>query len=221
HFGNNGDGLTNQQQQMLSPSGALFSNLLSLRNSASNLSSTAADWSLDYKKTFKKEGRELEFLYSSSYGSHSSYAMQQQDYISGAYPSQGTISNNPGHDRQTQFSLDYTDPISKQFQLETGAKVTLESLNNNVVTDTLLNNGAYVNNPLQTYGFNYSRKIYAAYLSGTFKLFDFFDGKAGMRYERTTTTADFPETHIPVNNIWAPSLVLSHKLDRLGLIKFV
>lgn len=218
HFGNSGDGLTNQQQQMLSPAGAMFNNLLSLRNSTSNLSSTAADWSLSYKKTFKKEGRELEFLYSSSYGSHSSYAMQQQNYLSGTYPSQGTISNNPGHDHQTQISLDYTDPISKQFQLETGAKVTLESLNNNVVTDTLLN-GAYANNPLQTYGFNYSRKVYAAYLSGTFKLFDFIDGKAGMRYERTITTADFAQTHIPPNNIWAPSLVLSHKLDQTQSIK--
>jgi outer membrane receptor protein involved in Fe transport len=220
HFSNNGDGLTNQQQQMLSPSGVVFSNLLSQRNSTSNSGSTSKDWSLDYKKTFRKEGQELELLYTSSYGSHNSYTMQQQDYLSGGYLPQGTISNNPGHDRETEISLDYTDPFSDKFQLETGAKVTLESLNNQVITDTLLSSGAYINNTLQTYAFNYSRKVYAAYLSGTFKLFDFFDGKAGMRYERTVTSADFPGTNIPGYNTWAPSFVLSHKLDKTQSIKF-
>ncbi|GAA4102911.1 outer membrane beta-barrel family protein [Mucilaginibacter panaciglaebae] len=219
-FSNRGDGRTDQQQQTLSPAGALFSNLLSLRNSVSNSSSTSADWSLDYKKTFKKDGQELEVLYTSSYETHSSYATQEQNYLSSGNQSQGVISNNPGHDHETEIAVDYTDPVSDNFQLETGAKVTLESLKNNIITDTLLGNGAYENNPLQTYGFNYSRKVYAVYLSGTFKLLDFFDGKAGMRYERTATWADFPGTNIPGYNTWAPSFVLSHKLDKSQSIKF-
>ncbi|PTQ97860.1 outer membrane receptor for ferrienterochelin and colicin [Mucilaginibacter yixingensis] len=220
HFSNSGDGLINQQQQMLSPSGALFNNLLSLRNSASNSGSTSTDWSLDYKKTFKKDGRELELLYTSSYGKHSSYAMQQQNYLNGGNPSQGAISNNPGNEHETQLSLDYTDPFSDNFILETGAKVTFESLSNNVITDTLLNSGSYINNSFQTYGFNYSRNVYAAYLSGTFKLFNFFDGKAGLRYERTNTTAGFQGVNIPDYSTWAPSFVLSHKLDKTQAIKF-
>ena len=221
HLSNNGDAMTNQQQQMLSPGGALFSNLSSLRNSISNMGSTATDWSLNYKKTFKKEGRELDLLYTSSYGTHNSFASQQQNYLTGGYPSQGTISNNPGHDRQTQISLDYTEPVNDNFSLETGAKLTLESLSNNVITYTLLNNGGYINNASQTYGFNYSRKIYAAYLSGSFKLFNFFDGKAGLRYERTVTSADFAGTNIPGYNTFAPSFVLSHKLDKSQSIKIV
>lgn len=219
HFSDNGDGLTNQQQQMMSPTGTLFNNLLSLRNSTSNSGSTSTDWSLDYKKTFKKDGQELELLYTSSYGKHNSYAAQQQNYLSGGYLPQGTVSNNPGHDRETQISLDYTDPLSDNFSLETGAKLSLESLSNNVITDTLLNTGNYINNPFQTYGFSYSRKVYAAYLAGAFKLFNFFDGKAGLRYERTNTTADFPGANIPGYDTWAPSFVLSHKLDKTQSIK--
>jgi len=219
HFSNNGDGLINQQQQTALATGTLFNTLSSLRNSVSNLGSTSTDWSLDYKKTFKKEGRELELLYTSSYGSHTSYALQQQNYLTGGYPAQGTISNNPGHDHETQISLDYVDPLSESFSLETGAKVTFESLNNNVHTDTLTGSGNYINNPFQTYGFNYSRKVYAAYASGTFKLFDFFDGKAGLRYERTNTTADFPGTNIPGYNTWAPSFVLSQKFGKTQTLK--
>ena len=78
----------------------------------------------------------------------------------------------------------------------------------------------YVPNANQTYGFNYDRKVYAAYLSATFSLFnDFFDGKAGLRDEYTSTTADFPGTNIPGYNILAPSAVLTHKLDETQSLK--
>jgi ferric enterobactin receptor len=40
-----------------------------------------------------------------------------------------------------------------------------------------------------------------------------------LRYEYTHTTADFPGTHIPGYGIWAPSLVLTHKLNEDQSIK--
>ncbi|TPG44114.1 outer membrane beta-barrel protein [Flavobacterium pectinovorum] len=50
----------------------------------------------------------------------------------------------------------------------------------------------YMNNVGQIYGFTYKRNIYSAYVSSSFSLFNgFLNGKAGLRYEHTNTTADF------------------------------
>jgi ferric enterobactin receptor len=219
HFGNNGNGPTRQRQETIDADTTL--NLQSLRNSSSRFSANSSDVSLSYKKTFDKKDEELDVLYTSSFGNNTSNFSQVQNYFSGGYPTSGLASNNPGKDRETDISVDYTNPFSKNFTLETGAKAVIENINNNIVTDTLLNDGDYVNNANQTYGFNYHRDIFAYYLSGTFSLFhDFIDGHAGVRYEYTTTTADFPDTHIPDYGIFAPSFTLQHKLNESESIKF-
>ncbi|HEY5325869.1 MAG TPA: outer membrane beta-barrel family protein, partial [Mucilaginibacter sp.] len=136
------------------------------------------------------------------------------------FPASGSIGSNPGTDREIDVSVDYTQPFTKNFTIETGGKATIENISNSVVTQTL-NNGVYQPNPFQTYSFNYGRKIYAYYLSATFSLFNnFIDGKAGLRDEYTSSTSDFPNTTIPSYNILAPSFVLSHKLDKTQSIKF-
>ncbi|MGZ3750672.1 MAG: TonB-dependent receptor domain-containing protein [Mucilaginibacter sp.] len=220
HFANHNYGLTNQETSVFDiPNNNTVSDIFSLRNSDSRFTGKYYDYSLSYKKTFDKEGQELDVLYNSSYGNNSSKFLQQQDYPAGGYPSSGTQSNNPGTDHETDISIDYTQPVSKNFTIETGAKAVLENINNTVVTDTL-SNGVFVPNANQTYGFNYNRKVYAYYLSATFSLFhNFIDGKAGLRDEYTSTSADFAGTHIPGYNVVAPSLVLSHKIDETQSFK--
>ncbi|MFI5157655.1 MAG: TonB-dependent receptor domain-containing protein [Sphingobacteriales bacterium] len=220
HFGNDNVGTTNQ----LSTTDSLdrgSSNIRSLLNSASHFHENSSDFSLGYKKTFDKKDEELDFLASSSFGSNYNYSSQQQDYLDGIKPTSGTMSTNPGTDRETDISLDYTYPFSKNFTLETGAKAVIEDISNNVVTDSLLTNGLYSPDAGQTYGFNYNRDIFAYYVSGTFSLFhDFINGMAGLRYEYTRTSADFANTSIPGYGILAPSFVLQHKLSDDQSIKF-
>jgi len=223
YFENHSFGPTSQDQTAYAlndiANNNVASDVLSLRNSDSRFTGKYFDYSLGYKKTFDKENQELDILFHSSYGNNQSNFSQQQDYLSGGYPSSGSIGNNPGKDHETDISIDYTQPFSKTFTIETGAKTTFEDINNTVVTDTL-SNGVFVPNPSQTYGFNYNRKIYAAYLSATFSLFnDFINGKAGLRDEYTSTTADFPGTNIPGYNVVAPSAVLSHKIDETQSLK--
>ncbi|HTE02351.1 MAG TPA: TonB-dependent receptor [Mucilaginibacter sp.] len=219
HFENNNSGLTNQEQVTHDFINNVSSDLRSLRNSSSRFSGKYYDYSLSYKKTFAKENQELDFLYTSSYGHNSFNFFQQQDYLNGGYPSSGSRSNNPGRDHETEITVDYTQPISKGFTIETGAKATLENINNTIVTDTL-SNGLFVPNANQTYGFNYDRKVYALYLSASFSLFnDFISGKAGLRDEYTNTTADFKGVNIPGYNVLAPSAVLSHKIDETQSFK--
>jgi len=221
HFGNNGNGPTSQLQETTDALGATTVYLPSLRNSSSRFSANSSDVSLSYKKLFDKKDEELDVLVTSSFGSNSNDFSQVQTYQAGGYPASGQTSSNPGTDRETDISVDYTNPFSKKFTLETGAKAVIEDISNNIVTDSLLNNGNYVNDPDQTYGFTYHRDIFAYYLSGTFSLFnDFINGHAGVRYEYTTTTADFPGTSIPDYGTLAPSFTLQHKLNETESIKF-
>jgi ferric enterobactin receptor len=220
HFGNHNNGLTNQQETQMDAANNVLSDILSLRNSDSRFSSNSVDYSLDYKKTFKKEGQELDILYTTSNSKNTSNYFQQQDYLTGGMPTTGLRGNNPGKDRETNISVDYTQPVSKNFTIEGGAKAVLENLKNNINTDSLLADGSYGNNAEQTYGFNYKRNIYAAYLSTSVSLFhNFLDAKVGLRNEYTTTSADFPGANIPNYNTLAPSFVLSHKLTPNQTIK--
>ncbi len=219
HFENHNYGPTNQQTSVFDiPNNKMISDTSSLRQSDSRFTGKYFDYSLGYKKTFDKEGQELDVLFTSSYGNNYSTSFQQ-NYQNSVYPYSGSQSTNPGTDHSTEISIDYTQPISKNFTLETGAKTVLENINNTVVTDTLLNR-VFVPNSNQTYGFDYNRKVYAYYLSATFSLFNnFIDGKAGLRDEYTSTTTDFPNTRIPGYNTIAPSMVLSHKIDETQSFK--
>lgn len=222
HLSNDGTGFTFQRQQSALSAGYIFSDILSNRNSSSNLSANSTDISMGYKKTFKKEEQVLEILYSSSYGSNYNTASQVTDYLNGDFPSSGIRSNNPGNSHETNVSLDYTHPLKKGFTIEAGGKVTIENLDGNVLTDSLLNNGAYGVNANQTYSFLYQRNVYAGYLASNFSLFNgFLNGKAGLRYERTSsTTTNILNTSIPGYNTFAPSLTLQHKIDDEQAIKF-
>ncbi|MHB8207960.1 TonB-dependent receptor [Mucilaginibacter sp.] len=220
HFGNDNVGTTNQQQLTTDLLGNT-SDVNSILNSASHFHANSSDVSLGYKKTFDKKDEELSFLISSSFGSNYNSASQQQLFLDGTTPTSGSMSTNPGTDRETDISLDYTYPFSKTFTLETGAKAVIEDISNSVVTDTLLNNGGYTPDPGQTYNFNYNRDVFAYYVSGTFSLFhDFINGMAGLRYEYTTTSSSFANTNVPGYGILAPSFVLQHKLSDDQSIKF-
>jgi outer membrane receptor protein involved in Fe transport len=220
YFANHSYGLTYQDQTRTNlTNNSIISDMTSLRNSDSRFSGKYFDYSVGYKKTFKKENQELDILYTSSYGTNRSDFFQQVDTLTGGRSSSGIRSNNPGKDHQTEISIDYTQPVSKNFTIETGVKTELENISNSIVTDTL-SKGIFVPNANQTYGFNYNRKVYAYYLSATFSLFNnFIDGKAGLRDEYTSTTADFPGTKIPGYNVLAPSAVRSHKIDKTQSFK--
>jgi ferric enterobactin receptor len=218
HFGNNSNGYVNNYQTTYLNNMAVDTN--SVNRSTSRFSDNSTDWSLFYKKTFRNKDQELDILYNQSSGSNTNDYTQEQDYTNVIFAPSGSIGSNPGTDKETDISIDYTQPVTKNFTIETGAKATIENISSSVITQTL-ENGVYEYNPLQSYGFNYGRKIYAYYLSATFSLFNnFLDGKAGLRDEYTVSTSDFPNTTIPSYNILAPSFVLSHKLDKKQSIKF-
>lgn len=220
HTAFNGTGLTPQDEQTLLASGDVLYDIFTLRHTIAKTRNTSADWSLSYKKEYKKEGQELNILYSSSYLKQYEYSSQFTTYTNTSNPTFGAIAENPGSDHETDISADYTVPFAKGFTLETGAKAVLENINSTVKTDTLAVGGNYLNDPGQSFNFKFNRNIYAAYLSSSFSFFKgLINGSTGLRYERTETTIP-SGIRIPGNSIWAPSFLVQYKLGEtqaLGL----
>lgn len=212
HFENNNTGMANQDQQTLDGSGQPVADLQSISNSDSRLQVGSFDWSVGYTRKFKTDGQQLDFLYSASDGTPYNSYTQSQRYLDASLPFSGTSSTNPGKDKQTILSLDYSQPVSKNFKLDMGAKTTFQHISNTANIDTYMPSlNAYRPDSSQSYALNYTMKIYAAYLSGTFSLFDYLDVIAGLRYEYTRLGIDYQHTHIPSYNTVVPSVILSHK----------
>ena len=223
NFSNKNRGLTNQQLIQQDDAGNEISNDYSVRNADNRFSDHSFDWNLDYKKSFRKENRELDISYSASRGESHSYYHQFQTDQSGNALLGGATGNNPGTDRETNIEINYTEPVSKTFTLETGLKSVLRSITSKSDIFSLdLNSSEYVFDTLQSYSLHYDRNIYAAYVSGTFSLFHFLDMKMGGRYEYTNTKADFSnagKVTIPAYNTFAPSIVLSHSFEKDQTLK--
>src|ERR1035437_5295239 len=185
-FGNTSSGLTNQDQLTKDFLANPVSDILTTRNSQSQSTISSMDWSLDYKKKFKKEGQELDIMYHASNGTPNSSYTQTQIYNGESLPYMGSTSTNPGTDRQTEISIDYSHPVSKNFTVETVVKTTIENLKSIAnVSDYNPAIDQFLPDALQSYQLNYTQKVYAGYLSTSFQVFHFINVKAGARYEYT------------------------------------
>ena len=211
NFSSKSAGITDIAQTVFNAANVPISSTDLIRNSNSNGGISAIDWSLNYIKKFKKDGQELNVLYSSSFGRpHNNYS-QIQNYSSEAIPYSGTSGNTPGNDKQTNISIDYAHPVTKKFLIETGVKTVLQDINSNAdvrVLKSALNQ--FVPDLTQSYHLNYNMKIYAGYLSTTFSMFNWLNVKAGARFEHTDVKIDYPNTFIPSYNNLVPSLIFSH-----------
>jgi outer membrane receptor protein involved in Fe transport len=219
-FSNSNKGLTNQEEITSDYSSNPISDIFTFRNSDSRSRNSSIDYSLDYKKKFKKEGQELDIAYNASNGKPYSTYIQSQSYLGQAIPFSGSSSTNPGTDNETNLSIDYAHPVNKNFLIETGVKMVNEnitSIANVSVLDTSRNE--YVSDAFQSYSLNYKMKVYAGYLSTNFKLSDWLNVKVGARYEYTEVKIDLSNTSIPSYGTFVPSVILSHDFNKSQSLK--
>jgi outer membrane receptor protein involved in Fe transport len=81
------------------------------------------------------------------------------------------------------FKLDYTNPFTKEWTLETGAQYVLNDVNNDYEVNDLVN-GSFVNDPGLTNIFNYDQKVLGLYGTGSFEGKK-WGVKGGLRLEQT------------------------------------
>jgi outer membrane receptor protein involved in Fe transport len=219
-FSNRNLGLTNQEQLVEDYYGAAQSDLITVRNSESHFKIRSIDVNLAYKKKFKKEGQELDIVYTQSNGNPYSNYNQTQSNLGESLPFSGQKSINPGTDNETTVSVDYAQPLSKNFLIETGAKVSDQNLTSLADVSIFLPiTDQYTGDPLQSYDLKYKMRVYAGYLSVNFKLFNFLDIKSGARYEATNVKIDYPNTSIPAYGTFVPTIVFSHNFDKNKTLK--
>ena len=219
-FRNLNSGLTSQEQLTKDYSGNQVSDILNVRNSSRHSIYNSIEYNLNYKRKFKKEGQELDILYNVSNGKpHTDYT-QSQTYSGQSIPYHGSESVNPGTDKETNISIDYAHPVNKNILVETGAKTSLQNIRSIAdVSDLSPSVNKYISDPLQSYHLKYNMRIYAGYLSATFKLLQFLNIKSGVRYEYTNVNIDFPNTTIPSYGTIVPTVVFSHNFSKNQSLK--
>ena len=223
YFGNNNTGIVNRQSLLMDMYGNLISDINDAVNTSGNYHMHDIDWSLNYKRKFEQEDRELDVYFSSSTGNDYSHYLQTQQYLIPDSIYGGSYGNNPGNQQGINASLNYTQPVTKDVMIETGLRAELD--HNTSTSDVYLLNtsaGNYDYNSAQSTSMDYKMNIYAGYLSCSFKIPKIIDVKAGFRYEYTDINAWFSNSgniNVQPYGTYVPSLMISHKFKNNNTVK--
>jgi len=215
NFGNHNQGSYQQDELLYTPPATTpTGDLPSLVHSTSRFRAHSIDWNVRYKRTFPQEDRELNLSVDGSEGHNNSAYTQSQSLPNGDSTYAGSQGNSMGHDRETNFRLDYTQPFGEKIRLETGGRIQIRQISSNSPVNTYdASTATYPYDSSQSNSLTYNRHVYAGYASLSFPIGNFLEAKGGLRYERTETNAGFskaPGTIIPGYNTFAPSIILSH-----------
>jgi len=223
HFGNSNSGNANRESILQDASGNSISDINDAIITSNKFREYDYECNLDYKKKFKKDDQELEFLFTSSYSNESINYEQTQKYISPDSIYNSSYGNNPGVENETTAEVNYTQPLSGDVMLETGAKAYFDHINNS--SDVYLltpSTGNYDFNTTQSSSLDYNRTVSAGYVSATFKIFRLLDIKTGFRDEYTQAKADFSNLgnyNIKPYNTIVPSMVISRTFKNKQTLK--
>jgi len=178
-----------------------------------------ADWNINYLKKMAKEGQELNLAVQGSNGSGRTWFDQYQDSAGSINPFAGGNGLNKLTDNETYVMADYAHPLDKDMVLNVGTKGSFSRIScysENSALDT--SSETYQLN--QTNNFNFSRDVYAAYVSLTFPMWDVYSLKLGVRDEYTNNGIPTDTGNVaPSYNSFIPSIIVSRKLGKNQTIK--
>ena len=223
-FGNHGAGITNQLQQVNESNGNFVSGISSINHSDNTFRFHNVDASLNYKRTFNKEDQELDFSINSSNGRRTGIADNEQNLLPGDSVYYGIRNRNPGKELETEVQLDYTQPLAKNILLGAGGKTSFSDISSSSDVRKFIPAGkTYQSDPSLSNSLDYHQKVYAAYAEISFPVANFFDVKAGSRYERTNINSYYSnaqqQAKTPGYNTIVPSIYFSKKLRNNQSVK--
>lgn len=181
---------------------------------------------LDYQRSFKRNKDELLTL---SYNLNSSPDENNYDNtydtIPTGKPLQETLiatlrdlqSSNESHSWEHTFQADYTNPISKHHEIETGLKYILRRNGSDGAYYTSeLGKDQYTYDAARSSKYDHNQDILAAYFSYRFKWGN-FSATAGGRYEHTFQKMkyyreDHPDFSVGFDDV-VPSVLLTYKIN--------
>jgi ferric enterobactin receptor len=221
-----GNRLINQSQVTTNDAtGNIIEDIAAINNTGNSFRFHNVDASLDYKRTFNKEDRELEVAVNSSFGNNYAKSNNDQYVLPGNSLAYGTNSNNPGIENETEIKIDYTEPFSKNIILGAGGKISFDDINST--------SGVLSFHPdVKTFFFDsslssnmeYHQKVYALYSELSFPVGQLFDAKIGGRYERTNISSFYSNAQQQPGtsgyNTFVPSVFILKKLSDNETLKF-
>ncbi len=224
NFSNTGIGNTNQIQNTKDLNGNVFSGTPVLLNANNAFHFNNVDASLNYKKTFAKDGQELEISVNSSFGNRRSENNNYQYYLPQHSLYYSTMAVNPGTEKETEIKADYAQPLKKNVILGVGGKVSFYDITSNSKVLKLDSASAeYAKDNFLSNSLDYHQKVYALYSEISFPVLTLFDAKIGGRYERTEINSFYSNAQqqisVPGYNTFVPSIFFSRKLGENALLK--
>ncbi|MES2107817.1 MAG: TonB-dependent receptor [Bacteroidota bacterium] len=185
--------------------------------------SLGLDLAVNYQLGFKNsKNKLLTFSYKYSYAPNSQFNdnmfSDRFNYPVSAFPDYQQYNKAGNRDHTVQ--LDYAGPLTKQIEIEAGAKGILRSNYSNFHVDDRDTIGRqYLTNSQLTNDFTYHQDIYSLYNSYQLKM-DKWAGKVGLRLERTAISADFVSagvTTAPSYNNLIPSVSIQRAFENSSI----
>ncbi len=222
-FGTDANG-SNTQILSSQPFGGMTTQNALLHNLTSNSFSENGNfnYSGNYKRTFNKEGRELEIAYNASNSNFNinagtfQYAMPGQLLVYGSKNLNGTSEN------QSELKLDYSEPISDNVKLNFGSKLTNMGINSATNVFNESNTQQLKQNNSLSNTMDYNQKVLAIYSELEFPIKEILEVKLGGRFEQTNVNAIFSKANQLVNpnyNNFVPSLFFKRNINDNSTIK--
>ncbi len=224
-FGNDGNGFITQRQELYNQStGTTISDVSSQSYTNSRFWLHALDASFGYKRTFDKEDQELEIAINSSFGKSYANADNYQVLLPEAKRFYGNTSDNPGKENETEFTVDYTQPLKKDISLGVGTKYTTMDISSATTAYSFQpSSQTYLIDRFLSNALDYQQKVYAGYTELSFPAGQLFEAKIGSRYERTEIRSYYSNAQQPSKtpgyNTLVPSIFLSKKLGENQQLK--
>ena len=223
-FGTTNNGSQNQNQTTFDSHGQPVSQILSSSITQSNTSLATINGSLDYKRTFAKEDRELDFGIHTSANQNNFTSVNTQFNQPANTAFYGTNNDNPGRETETEIVLDYTEPVTEKITLGVGGKMVFTDIHSvSNVLSLQPASGLYVYDSTLSNFLRYQQQVYALYTELNFPVSGWFNAKLGLRYERTDLNPFFSDINTqvaePGYNTFVPSIFLSRKLNDKQTLK--
>jgi outer membrane receptor protein involved in Fe transport len=224
-FQNSGFGIMNQEQKSIPfNNDSVITDIVSTNNFNNKFLFHSVDAGLNYKRTFKREDQSLEVDLSTSLGNNHYGVNNYQTLLPHDSVFYGINNNNAGKENETDIEIDYTQPFSEKVNFDAGAGFTFNDItsNSDVLALDPVGKNYFYDSTLSNY-LSYKQAVYAAYAELSFPVSNWFDVKAGSRYERTEINAFFSQAEqqvaTPGYNTFVPSMYLLKKLPGNQSIK--
>lgn len=204
--------------QGLGQEGNLNSNVT--RNNTENENGNNYDFSFDYTQKFKKPKESLTSNITFGRGNENgtqNYNTSTYNYVYIPNYTNTLVQQNlsTGRFRNWNLQLDYTNPLTKNSNLEAGYRTTLGRNNSVFDADTLNGQNVFVNDPRISTNFIYDERIHAVYGNYSHQ-FGNFGFQGGLRAEKALINTALVDSNLHFNQNYFriyPSVFLTQKFS--------